>query len=199
MTTAFPPHVQHSSTRIPPSTALGLLSTYLSNAATDASLHPNALLTEDGPITPSTGNNTGLVLHNLKRLEAGLRGEHLAADLTFKKFGGEGLPGLLNPDVVPGRGNRDTRQGGGEELGMDWQDLEDFEREQELVQGEVGARSNAVADEGVMEGEERRAQVQWEESSPVGKDMRKKAKKERQAQRRREKEAIKQRERDAER
>ncbi|KAL9633191.1 MAG: hypothetical protein Q9164_004843, partial [Protoblastenia rupestris] len=69
-TTAFPPTVQHTSTRILPSSAQTLLSTFLHNTTTDASLHPNALLTENGPITPSS---TGLVLHNLTRLEAGLK------------------------------------------------------------------------------------------------------------------------------
>ena len=115
---------------------------YLHATTTDPSLHPNALLTENGPIMPSSGSTTGLVLHNLKRVEAGLRGEHLAADLTFEKFGGEGLPGLMPNGGVMGSGK--DAVGGAKEgslnLGKEggWQDKEEFEREQEVVQGSLG-------------------------------------------------------------
>ena len=78
---AYPPHVHHSTECITPAGALSLLSAYLTAATKDASLHPSALLTENGPTTPSSGTqNTGLVFHNLKRVEAGLRGElHLGS------------------------------------------------------------------------------------------------------------------------
>ena len=146
MTTAYPPHRFHSSTQVSPSRALLLLSAYLEATATDASLHPNALFTENGPITPSSGSSTGLVLHTLKRVEAGLRGEHLAADLAFEKFDGDALPEPIfgnagNP--VPTVEGSQMKQHTGAVEG-EWQDKEEFEREQELVEGDIGDRANAV-------------------------------------------------------
>lgn len=140
--TPYPPHVHHTTTRISPSTALAFLSAYLSAATTDASLHPNALLTESGPVTPSSGSNTGLVLHNLKRVEDGLNGEHLAADLTFMGFGGEGPSELLVGGV-----ERVTEGIVGGEEDEGWQDKEEFEREQEITQGEIGERGNGIGGE----------------------------------------------------
>ena len=142
----------------------------------------------------------GLVLHNLKRLEAGLRGEYLAADLLFKKFGGEGLPRLMedSADEVVGKGDAGVRREMGEE-NMDWQDLGEFEREQEVVQGgEVGARSNVLADEGVREQEKGTEKVQRVRAGRIDKEMRKKAKKERRLQEKRETEARRRKKKDAE-
>ena len=140
---SYPPHRLHSSRPVLPSEALELLSTYIESASKDPSLHPNALLTENGPI--SQGTNAGLVLHNLKRVEAGLRGEHLGADLSFAEFGGEGLPDLqvrLNGDTPGPKASRATEEQ--EENVSDWQDKEDFEREQDIEVGEIGNRSQAV-------------------------------------------------------
>ncbi|MCJ1373449.1 hypothetical protein MMC20_004677 [Loxospora ochrophaea] len=147
---AFPPHRLHSSRPIPASQALDLLSTYLEAAANDAALHPNALLTEDGPTSVTAGSNTGLVLHNLKRVEVGLRGENLGADLSFAKFGGEGLPDL---QLVNGNGVGPNEQhavefevqGTSMDTGPNgWQDPTEFEREQEITQGEIGRRNRAA-------------------------------------------------------
>ncbi|KAL8731353.1 MAG: hypothetical protein Q9166_003445 [cf. Caloplaca sp. 2 TL-2023] len=135
-----------SSQRISPSRAQQLLAEFLEATTTDPSLHPNALLTEDGPIVASSGS-TGLVLHNLKRVETGLRGEHLAADLTFKSFGGEGLPDVMNNGIPGG-----AEEGGKGILHVEqdadegWQDKGEYEREQAIEQGEVGSRSNALED-----------------------------------------------------
>lgn len=146
MTTSYLPIYHHSATRIPTSEALSLLSAYLEAATTDPSLHPNALLTESGPITPSSGANTGLVLHNLRRVEAGLKGEHLGADLTFEKHGGEALPGMMDENAVARAS--EVPVGGlqreGKDLDGGWQDKEEFGREQGSVQGELGKRDNAV-------------------------------------------------------
>lgn len=148
---SYPPHHVHASHPIPASQALDLLSTYLIATETDASLHPNALLTGSGPISTNSGSNTGLVLHNLKRVEAGLRGEHLGADLSFSKFGGEGLPDLqVGKDGMQST-NRTTLAKGAhadgqavdvdlENLEEGWQDKGEFEREQEFTQGEIGQR-----------------------------------------------------------
>lgn len=89
----------------------------------------------------------GLVLHNLKRVEAGLKGEQLGADLTFEIYGGQGLPGLMPTE----NGFHDVTKGGvggapasSEGVGEGWQDKIVFEREQEVVQGEIGKRDHAA-------------------------------------------------------
>ena len=201
MTTAYPPHRLHSSTQVSPSRALFLLSAYLEATATDPSLHPNALLTENGPITPSSGSSTGLVLHTLKRVEAGLRGEHLAADLAFEKFGGDGLP-----DLMPGNAENPVATVDGSQMEHhngavegEWQDKEEFEREHELGEGDIGDRDNAV--EGGFEEEGGKVPMVKTIStkSMKEKEERKKAKKERTKQQQKASlEARRKRERDAE-
>lgn len=148
---AHPPHRLHSSRLLEPAEALSLISCYLEASITDASLHPNALLTESGPVSATQGLNTSLILHNLKRVEAGLQGEHLGADLSFTQFGGEGLPDLQVSLQNDGVGPETTRavdvdkQGPDPEMGVEgWQDKVDFEREQEVVEGEIGEGSEAV-------------------------------------------------------
>ena len=135
----------HSSQAISTSHAQQLLADFLERSATDSSLYPNALLTEDGPVNRSA--TMGLVLHNLKRVEAGLRGEHLAADLSFKNFGGEGLPNIKGNLVTNGGGEKGREKGIGDEgHDVDWQDKDEYEREQAVEQGEIGPRSNALGD-----------------------------------------------------
>ncbi|KAL8673721.1 MAG: hypothetical protein Q9168_001882 [Polycauliona sp. 1 TL-2023] len=122
-----------------------LLSEFLKASANDPSLHPNALLTENGPVVASSGS-TGLVLHNLKRVEAGLRDEHLAADLTFTNYGGEGLPALVG-DQAPNAGSvesEETHPAADQVYAQGWQDKAEYEREQAVEQGEVGPRGDAL-------------------------------------------------------
>ena len=197
---SYPPHRLHTSHPIPPSQALDLLSTYLAATNTNASLHPNALLTESGPISANSSSNTGLVLHNLKRVEAGLRGEHLGADLSFAKFGGEGLPGLQvgrDEAVITMHGTSLGKEaaGDGEDLdvnmedGQDgWQDKSEFEREQEVTQGEIGKRRPSV-----MEGEVPNV---MESESTGNKEARKRRKKEKRRLEKQQKETMKRKERE---
>jgi hypothetical protein len=146
MTTCFPPIHHHSTTHISTSAALSLLSAYLEATITDPALHPNALLTDSGPITPSSGANIGFVLHNLKRVEAGLEGKHLGADLTFKEFGGEGLPDLMVKNTfteaieIPVRGPERQMQ----KMEGIWQDKGEYERQQDVMQGEIGQGENTL-------------------------------------------------------
>ncbi|KAK4697959.1 hypothetical protein P7C71_g195, partial [Lecanoromycetidae sp. Uapishka_2] len=139
MTTAYPPHRLHASKPISVTEALNLVSAYLSATATDPSLHPNALHTDNGPIVPSAGSNTGLVLHNLRRVEAGLRGEQLGPDPITQGFGEEDV-GMTEVGMP-----REERVAGQPDLEMEgeWQDKEQYEREQDVVQGEIGERNNA--------------------------------------------------------
>lgn len=182
---AYPPHHHHSTERLTSSRALALLTSYLEATSTEAWLHPNALLTPNGPTTPATGaQNMGLVLHNLKRVEAGLRGEQLGADLSFDKYGGHGLPELMptadafHDSTINGVGGVPVSSNGG---GEEWQDKTEFEREQEVVQGEIGERDNAVD-----QGRDARSEPTVEATrTTADKEKRKKRKKQRRLQERR--------------
>ena len=194
---AHPPHHHHSTERISPSHALSLLSSYLEAASTEAYLHPNALLTPSGPTTPATGaQNVGLVLHNLKRVEAGLRGEQLGADLTFEKYGGQGLPELMPTEngfhdmTNEAVGGAPASSGG---VGEGWQDKILFEREQEVVQGEIGKTDNA-ADGGR---DARRVPTVEPTKTTADKEKRRKRKKQRRMDERRNDEIKKQRRKDS--
>ncbi|KAI4132685.1 MAG: hypothetical protein LQ338_000625 [Usnochroma carphineum] len=189
---AHPPIRHHSSERIPPTEAQQLLAEFLEEAATNPSLHANALLTEDGPVARSS--SMGLVLHNLKRVEAGLRGEHLAADLSLKDFGGEGLLDPMDEVVRNGGFNVETSKdqpGRNQEAG--WQDKEEYEREQAVEQGEIGRRNNALGnpdiDKGPSNGSGKVPAVKPAEgASKLNKEERKRGKKEIRDQKRRERE-----------
>ncbi len=201
MTTAYPPAVHHSSIRLSTSETLSLLSAYLEATTTDPSLHPNAHLTEHGPVAPSSGPNTGLVLHNLRRVEAGLRGENLGDDFTFRKYGGDGLPELMTNGVAEDANEHlhldpSSTEQGDVEMEGEWQDKAEFERQQEVVQGEIGKRDNA-ADKGFKEGGHvPRVKTTW--GPGEDKEARKKAKKEKKKQFQKEKHAQIRREKDAE-
>ncbi|KAL8975717.1 MAG: hypothetical protein Q9197_000059 [Variospora fuerteventurae] len=189
---AHPPIRHHSSECISSSQAQQLLAGFLGETATDPSLHPNSLLTEDGPVNRSS--SMGLVLHNLRRVEASLRGEHLAADLSFQEFGGEKLPDSMN-DVVTSRDAAGKRSMAEPEkdLEADWQDKDEYEREQGTEQGEVGPRSNALGNPDLDKGHSNdRRQIpavkRADGASKVDKDERKRKKKEKREQERRERE-----------
>ena len=136
------PPSRHQVTRqVSPSKALSVISNYLLAAGTDASRHPNALFTKAGMTTPSSGTHQfGLVLHNLKRVEASLRGERLIADLILDSNGEVeshglqlGAQGLLHDSRNSFAGNTEG-----------WQEKAEFEREQDIHQGEIGGRDNAA-------------------------------------------------------
>ena len=124
----------------------------------------------------------------------------MAPDLSFEESGGDALPGLGKVEAaLPGQGDLEGGQGGDGEVGMDWQDIGEFEREQEVVQGEIGARSNVVVDEGVVAEGRAGEEVQRVRDGRIDKEARKKAKKDKRKQQKREKDAKLKRDRDAER
>ena len=143
-----------------------------------ASLHPNAPLTENGPVTPSAGSDTGLVLHNLNRLEAGLRGQHIEADLDVdgQDMLQKDVPMVNGIDHHPNGTNTDLANGDVEEDESGWQSIGEFEREQEEVEGDLGERGDDVLDRDVEGGE---IQVRTIVRGDLDKEARKKAKKER--------------------
>lgn len=137
------------------------------------------------------------MLHNLRRVEAGLRGENLGEDVTFRKYGGDGLPGLMPDGVAEDVGGYTAPiEHGDVEMQGKWQDKAEFERQQEVVQGDIGKRDNAV-DGGFEEegGVVPRVITTW---GSEDKEAKKKAKKERLKKLRTENNARRQREKDAE-
>ncbi|MCJ1436066.1 hypothetical protein MMC27_005444 [Xylographa pallens] len=150
---SFPSHQLRSSRCIAPSEALCLLSSYLVAATEQPYLQPNALLTVGGPVSATSGPNTGLTLHNLQRVKAGLRGEHLSVELLVDKHDYEGLPdNQIEGDGLARNTHitlplREVAHSGDLNMGVEgWQDKIEFEREQDITQGEVGDRLQGVTD-----------------------------------------------------
>ena len=134
----------------------------------------------------------GVVMHNLRRVAAGLRGEYLEPEAT---------PEPEEEDVTQIDAGKRTAKGksrhmDGEGVGAaeeGWQNLSEYEREQGGIEvGEVGERDNFISSggdapavqvsDGLEKGSGRKRKV------PDDKDARKKAKKERNKEIRRAKE-----------
>src|SRR5256885_12260567 len=100
----FPPPRSQPAIPISPAEALTRLQAFLAAAAENPHLQPSSLLSETGPRLSATSSSGNLTLHNLRRIEAGLRGEHLAADLALDGLGdsteavagGEGICGTVS-------------------------------------------------------------------------------------------------------
>ncbi|KAJ5759662.1 hypothetical protein N7520_006818 [Penicillium odoratum] len=107
---ALPPTTVHSTQSISQSAAHDFLAAYLTRAATDPALQPNANISEHGPVSRTTAAAPNLILHNLKRVQAGLAGEVLGTDLTFAKQN----PGedYLDAGLVDGKQGEEVENGG---------------------------------------------------------------------------------------
>ena len=165
-------------------------------------MHPDALVTPTDINFSSHGGPTGnVVMHNLRRVAAGLRGEYLAPEKTPE-------PDENGEDVADGFGNKKFNKKGGKKrkdypatTDDDWQDQAEYEREEGLIGvGEIALRSNFV-----QGGEEPEVQATSGAQQPVvkkrkksaeasqgnrmtDKEARKQAKKERHEQRKRDNE-----------
>ena len=141
---AFPPQRSIPSIQVPQDIALKYLTLYLTDAQTTPYLLPNARLEPSGPTAGSSSSS--ITIHNLKRIEAGLRGETLAPTLDLD--GGYGRAVKVakgmddGVDVGVGAGEADTMHVEG------WQDLDEYQREQESEEGDVGDTQTGVAQEG---------------------------------------------------
>jgi hypothetical protein len=167
-----------------------MLQTYITNSEAHPHLHPDALITPTGVTFSSHGGPTGgVVMHNLRRIAAGLRGEYLEPEATPEPEEEEGADGEKEWKGKKGKGRKtkftDPEAG---EVEVEWQDKEAYEREQgEIEIGELGDRSNVVQEGG----EEPEVEVTGEKrkgGDKLDKEARKKAKKERDAQRKKENE-----------
>ncbi|MCJ1323763.1 hypothetical protein MMC10_000424 [Thelotrema lepadinum] len=195
---SYPPTRLHGpGTRISQADAQKFVANYLKHAETDPSLHPDSVLTPSGPEFATAGGAPGLVMNQLRRFEAGLRGVNLAAEVeeddlelgaerTRRKGRGATVLGD-DPAAEKGAEERDPLEGM-------WQDKEEFEREQEDVEGDVGDRAPAVVEEGPTSGSivpkvnEDAGNV---EITAKDKERRKQAKKERRQKDKKDKEAKK--------
>lgn len=95
----FPPLVSHSDKTkyLSPSEAQPLVAKYVARSLKHAYCHPDSLLEPDGvQYGPKSGRSGGLVMHYLKRVEAGLRGEHLPVESL------EELKARFGDDIVTG-------------------------------------------------------------------------------------------------
>jgi hypothetical protein len=144
MITAFPPLRARASVPVPASTALAKLQTYLEavTAPTGPQAHllPNATLQGGGPAAQGGGAAANLVIHNLKRVEAGLRGEWLAPSLELDGAGAKGED--ADADVEPRLDKEAEAEG--------WVDLDTYRREQSIEEGEVGPADTAIRQEGEL-------------------------------------------------
>jgi len=136
---AFPPHRTIPSIPIPQEIALRFLSSYLEATKTSPHLLPNARLEASGPTAgPSASSVT---IHNLQRVEAGLRGEWLAPTLDLEE-GNVTVAEGMNDGTNKGRDINEEGKGEG------WMDLDEYQREQSIEGGEIGERVQGVAEEG---------------------------------------------------
>jgi hypothetical protein len=163
---AFPPVRSFQSTPISTTEALQRLQSYLEATKSNPALLPNATLQPDGPKAQSE-SASNLVIHNLKRVEAGLRGEWLAPSLELEA---EGMAGF---ESFPVTGN--VQEGEYDDAGEGWQDLDEYQREQSIEMGEIGLRETGIG----QEGEEALPVLNTEARRPLDKEARKREKKER--------------------
>lgn len=188
---APPPHRLIASKPITTADASTLLQTYITHSEAHPHLHPDALITPTGVAFSSHGGPMGgVVMHNLRRIAAGLRGEYLEPEPTPEPEEEGGAEGEKAWKGKKGQGTKTTftdAEAGAVQI--EWQDKEAYEREQGEVEiGEVGERTNIVQDGG----EEPEVEVTGEKrkggDEKLDKEARKRAKKERDALRKKENE-----------
>ncbi|KAL2833445.1 hypothetical protein BDW59DRAFT_156940 [Aspergillus cavernicola] len=150
----LPPTTILTSKPITQSVAHDFLAAYLDRAATDPALQPNAGISEHGPVSRTTAAAPNIILHNLKRVQAGLAGEVLGRDLALAKLkeGAQGAQGVQNGEGA-------------------WEDKEKFEHDQG-VGGEPVASGDGAMDVDNVDAE-------GDVTGAVDKEERKRLKKER--------------------
>lgn len=123
---AWPPQRKHDPLPVPQEFALKMLSQYIADTQIHPYLLPNAKLEPSGP---AAGSSNSIIIRNLQRVEAGLKGEWLAPVVDLEVAVAEGLE------------KEDAAAEG-------WQNLEDYQLEQEDLDGEVAPDTTAVQQEG---------------------------------------------------
>jgi hypothetical protein len=131
---AFPSHRSVPSIPVSQDIALKYLQTYLEATKSSPYLLPNARLEPSGPTADSS--DSSVTIYNLKRVEAGLRGEWLAPTLDLEDNTTQAANGLA---AAPGNNADDQMETDG------WQDLDEYQREQQVMQGGEGPIETADA------------------------------------------------------
>jgi hypothetical protein len=124
--------------------ATRMLETYLTHSESHPHLHPDPIFTSRGfTFAAAGGPQGGLVMHNLRRLAAGMRGEYMEPEVTPE-------PEDISTHITL-NGSRNAGGGGilkhssREEDIEGWMDKEDYEREEGVIEiGEIGPRSSFV-------------------------------------------------------
>jgi hypothetical protein len=194
----LPPTRHHSSIPISLPTASTLLETYISLSETHPHLHPDALITPTGVTFSAHGGPLGgAVMHNLRRVAAGLRGEYLepAVEEDEEAENTENAAPETN-EKGSGSSKKDVETTANE----GWQPMSEYEREEGKVEvGEIGERDHFVASGvdlvpevlQVGDGDEDAAGKKRKGENKLDKEARKKAKKERNKEFKRRKEGKK--------
>lgn len=138
---SLPPTTVQSTKSISQSAAHDFLAAYLDRAAQDPALQPNASISEHGPVSRTTAAAPNLILHNLKRVQAGLAGEVLGRDLTVAKSN----PGEEYLDVAAGAAANE-KQEENDDNDLEMKDTE-FETEAEAFQEQEHDQSGIDKDE----------------------------------------------------
>ncbi|KAI9889812.1 MAG: hypothetical protein M1814_004914 [Vezdaea aestivalis] len=137
--TWMPPTVVHHQDRVVSrQTAIEHIQKYLEEALTRPHMHPDATLSGIGAVLDHDTETRGVVLHNLERVEAGLRGEVLQAE-DLEDFG------QFEDDEECEEVNA-----------KDWQNMEDYQRGQQTIasggdQGHVAAVDDGEIPEVVVD------------------------------------------------
>lgn len=145
---ALPPTTVLSTKQISQSEAHEFLAMYLERARTDASLQPNASINESGPVSRTTSAAPNLILHNLKRVQAGLAGEVLGRDLTVQKQN----PGEDYLDVLVAGASANQLENGEEGEG----EKDDLEMKDVEMETEAEAFAEQEEEQAAVDKEERK-------------------------------------------
>ena len=129
---AFPNYRSVPSVRVDTETAHNILETYLEATKSSPYLLPNARLEPSGPTAGSS--NSSITIYNLRRVEAGLRGKWLAPSLELEETNAADAQDL-NGSSIRGADNMDTEG---------WQDMDEYQREQEAIEGGLGPHDTEV-------------------------------------------------------
>jgi hypothetical protein len=163
---ARPPTRVLSTTAVTDDQAHDLLSSYLALTESKPHLHPDADLFTDGPHFSTHGPQGGIILHLLRRVEAGLRGEILAPESTKEALASfEEEAEAVEPEPAPVQNCKKRKKL--DETQLDWEDPEEYQREQDdetdvaalgdMTDGgevEVGGGSNGVVPEVIVDDDE---------------------------------------------
>jgi len=124
-----------------------ILDKYLSNSTSYPHLHPDALITPSGVAFSSHGGSSGgVIMHNLRRVAAGLHGEYLEPEPTPEPEDSKERSLGSQKKVKHGKKAATDATVGTQE---EWQTMSEFEREEGVVEvGEVGDRINVVQEGG---------------------------------------------------